>query len=71
MYDLALTQLKEASAEMTVMDTTKKEIVYETGLMYEALGKKADALEAFKQIYQVDYGYRDVAARVEGAYGSE
>jgi tetratricopeptide (TPR) repeat protein len=69
MHDLALTQLKEASAEMMAMDATKKEIVYEMGLVFEAVGKKAEALECFKQIYQVDYGYRDVAARVEGAYG--
>ena len=70
MYDLGLNQLKEAAAEMAIMDPTKKEIVYEMGLMYEATGKKADSLEAFKQIYAVDYGYRDVAARVEGAYTS-
>jgi tetratricopeptide (TPR) repeat protein len=69
MYDLALGQLKEAVVEMVVMDSTKKEIVYEMGLMNEAMGSKAEALENFKQIYAVDYGYRDVAARVEGAYG--
>lgn len=68
MFDLALSQLKEAVAEMTAMDPTKKEVIYETGLMYEATGKKGEALECFKQIYAVDYGYRDVAARVEGAY---
>jgi len=71
MHDLALTQLKEAASEMAIMDGTKKEIIYEMGLMYEATGKKSDALECFKQIYAVDYGYRDVAARVEGAYGGE
>jgi tetratricopeptide (TPR) repeat protein len=69
MYDLALNQLKDAAVEMLVMDGTKKEIVYEMGLMHDAMGKKDDALECFKQIYAVDYNYRDVAARVEGAYG--
>jgi len=69
MYDLSLNQLKEAAAELAIMDATKKEIVYEMGLTYEATGKKGDALDCFKQIYAVDYGYRDVAARVEGAYG--
>lgn len=69
MYDLSLGQLKEAAVEMAIMDTTKKEIVYEMGLMHTAMGRKDDALECFKQIYAVDYGYRDVAARVEGAYG--
>ncbi len=70
MYDLSLNQLKEASAEMVVMDATKKEIVYEMGLMHDAMGRKDEALESFKQIYAVDYGYRDVAARVEGAYAA-
>ncbi len=70
MHDLALGQLKEAAQEMTVMDNTKKEIVYEIGLTGEALGRKDEALEAFKKIYEVDYGYRDVAQRVESAYGS-
>lgn len=69
MFDLSLGQLKEAAVEMVIMDNTKKEIVYEMGLMQEAMGNKAEALESFKQIYAVDYGYRDVAARVEGAYG--
>ena len=69
MYDLSLGQLKEATAEMMIMDATKKEIVFEMGLMHDAMGKKDEALESFKQIYAVDYGYRDVAARVEGAYG--
>ncbi len=70
MHDLALAQLKEAAAEMTIMDATKKEIVYEMGLTCEALGKKDEALEAFKKIYEVDYGYRDIAHRVESAYTS-
>jgi len=70
MHDLAQGQLKEAAQEMTIMDSTKKEIVYEIGLTSEALGKKDEALEAFKKIYEVDYGYRDVAHRVESAYGS-
>jgi tetratricopeptide (TPR) repeat protein len=70
MYDLAQGQLKEAAQEMPIMDATKKEIIYELGLTAEALGKKDEALEAFKKIYEVDYGYRDVAHRVESAYGS-
>ena len=69
MHDLALGQLKEAASEMAIMDSTKKEIVYEMGLTFEALGKRDEMLDAFKKIYEVDYGYRDVAHRVESAYG--
>jgi hypothetical protein len=34
------------------------------------MGDKAAALDAFKQIYEVDYGYRDVAERVESSYSN-
>ena len=50
------------------MDNTKKEILYELGVIYTKAVKKEEALGCFKQIYEIDYGYRDVAARVEGSY---
>jgi len=68
MYDLALKQLSDALADLQVMDTTKKEVLYEKGLIHEKMGVKEEALECFKQIYEVDYGYRDVAKRVESSY---
>ena len=34
------------------------------------LSDAAAALDSFKQIYEVDYGYRDVAQRVEQSYSS-
>jgi len=68
MYDLALKQLADALADLHVMDTTKKEVLYEKGLIHEKMGVKEEALECFKQIYETDYGYRDVATRVESSY---
>ena len=38
------------------------------GCLYESAGNKEKALESFKVIYEVDYGYADVAQRVESAY---
>jgi tetratricopeptide (TPR) repeat protein len=70
MYDLAVKQFKDAASETTVMDGTKKDIVYRMGLVLEKLGKRDEYLECMKQIYEVDYGYRDVAQRVESSYGS-
>jgi tetratricopeptide (TPR) repeat protein len=67
-YDLALRQLNEVAAELLGMDSTKKEVLYTKGLIHEKLGQKEEALEAFKQIYEVDYGYLDVAQRVESSY---
>ena len=68
MTDLAIKQLKDAVDELTQMDPTKKEVLYELGVILAKAGRKDEALDCFKQIYEVDYGYRDVAARVEGSY---
>jgi len=70
-YDLAMQQLKTAASEITIMDETKKEIIYELGLVSEAMGRDDTAADYFKQIYQVDIGYRDVAAKIERAYGRD
>ncbi|HEX3421183.1 MAG TPA: tetratricopeptide repeat protein [Candidatus Udaeobacter sp.] len=68
MLDLAMKQLAEASREMVSMDEMKKEIVYNLGLIYQRMGEAEKALACMKQIYEVDYGYRDVAQRVESSY---
>jgi tetratricopeptide (TPR) repeat protein len=68
MFDLAAKQLEDAAKEITSMDTMKKEIVYNLGLVYEQMGEAAKSIDAMKQIYEADYGYRDVAARVESSY---
>jgi tetratricopeptide (TPR) repeat protein len=69
MLDLAAQQLEEAAREIHSMDAMKKEIVYNLGLVYELMGEGDKSLAAMKQIYQAEYGYRDVATRVEGSYG--
>ncbi len=68
MLDLAAKQLEEAAKEITSMDPMKKEIVYNLGLVYEKMGETEKSIAAMKQIYEADYGYRDVAARVESSY---
>ena len=50
------------------MDAMKKEIVYNLGLVYERMGESDKSLACMKQIYEVDYGYQDVAKRVESSY---
>lgn len=69
MYDLAASTLSTAASELQTMDNTKKDVVYNLGLVYEKMGQKEKSIECMKQIYEVDYGYRDVADRVEGSYG--
>src|SRR5207237_8291364 len=68
MLDLAMKQLEEASREILSMDTMKKEIVYNLGLVYERMGAPDKSLACMKQSYEVDYGYRDVANRVARSY---
>ncbi len=70
MYDLAARQLEEASREILSMDATKKEIIYNLGLVYEKMGDREKALSCMKQIYEADYGYKDVAERVESSYAT-
>ena len=50
------------------MDATKKEIVYNLGIVYEMMADLEKSLACMKQIYETDYGYKDVARRVESSY---
>lgn len=68
MNDLAARTFTDAIAEIPGMDPVKKDLLYNLGIVYEGMAKKAEALECFKQIYEVDYGYRDVASKVESSY---
>ncbi len=69
MFDLAANILSAAASELLQMDNVKKEIVYNLGLVYERMSQEEKSIECMKQIYEVDYGYRDVAERVETSYG--
>ena len=64
-FDLAAEQLRTALSEMPVMDENKKDVLYELGLVHDAMDQPDEALVLYKQIYQVDIGYKDVADRVE------
>ena len=68
MPDLAMKQCEDAAKEITTMDAMKKEIVYNLGTVYEKMGERERSLNCMKQIYEADYGYKDVAERVESSY---
>ena len=68
MFDLSIKQYSDALSDLHSMDNTKKEVLYEKGLIHDEMGDKVTALDCYKQIYEVDYGYRDVAHRVESSY---
>ncbi len=67
-FDIAAEQLEKASSELSVLDNTKKDIIYELGVVYEQMGQREKAVDLFKQIYSVDISYRDVAERIEKSY---
>jgi tetratricopeptide (TPR) repeat protein len=68
MLDLAMKQLEDAAREILSMDAMKKEIVYNLGLVYEQMDQREKSLNCMKQIYEADYGFKDVAERVERSY---
>ena len=67
-YDIAFEQLQKAASELTLMDETKKDVVYEMGVLAEKMGRQAEAVAFFKEIYAVDIKYRDISQRIEAAY---
>jgi tetratricopeptide (TPR) repeat protein len=69
MYDFAARTLQSAIKEKPIFDEEKKEFIYDLGSVLETMGKKDEAIEQFKLIYEVDSGYKDVAAKVEASYG--
>ncbi|MDX6766582.1 MAG: hypothetical protein SFU85_07310 [Candidatus Methylacidiphilales bacterium] len=71
MLDFAVRQFQTAKSEILGMDGLKKEIVYNLGCVLEESGKKDEGLEQFKEIYEVDSQFKDVAERVERSYGQE
>ena len=47
----------------------KKDILYELGGILESTGHIQEAAnQYYKEIYQVDIGYKDVAAKIEKSY---
>ncbi len=71
MNDMAARKLQEALAAKSTFDDEKKEIYYALGSVLEKMGKPEEAIEQFKQIYEVDIGYLDVAAKVDAYYSGK
>ena len=66
--DLAARTLETAIREKPLFDEEKKELIYALAEVLEAMGRKAEAMDQLKLVYEVDIGYRDVAARVDAFY---
>jgi tetratricopeptide (TPR) repeat protein len=68
MLDLAIPRFKAALGACQIMDGTKKEILYDLAATYDQMGKEEDAIEFYKQIYEVDIGFKDVGQKIEEHY---
>ena len=71
MFDLAARTLQNAIKEKLAFDDEKKDLIYNLGCVLESMGKKDDAIEQFKQIYEMDASYKDVAAKVDAFYAGQ
>jgi tetratricopeptide (TPR) repeat protein len=71
MYDMAARKLQEALKEKPGFDEEKKDLIYQLGSVLETMGKKEEAIEQFKIIYEMDISYRDVGAKVDAYYASQ
>ncbi len=70
MFDIAVRTLQSAIKEKPVFDEEKKELTYQLGCLLETMGKKEEAIEQLKLIYEMDASYKDVSAKVEAYYSS-
>ena len=71
MNDLAAKTLEKALAEKQAFDEEKMELTYSLGSILEKMGKKEEAIEHYKRIYEVDVGYKDVAKKVDDYYAGQ
>lgn len=71
MNDMAAKTVQEALKEKPNFDAEKMELTYTLGTLFEKMGKKEEAIEQFKLIYEVDMGYKDVGKKVDDYYSSQ
>ena len=70
-YDLAVRTLQSAMKEKLIFDEEKKELHYALGCVLEKTGKRDEAIEQFKLIYEQDISYKDVAAKIDAYYSGQ
>ncbi len=63
--ELAKKEYQKALEGTSTVDERAKEILYNLGALAEAEGDSAQARSHYTRVYEVDIGYRDVAAKME------
>lgn len=67
-FDIAIEQFEVAVKGMVAMNKEKLDALYHMALTYEKMGDKENAAACFKQIYQANVSFRDVADRMNAMY---
>jgi tetratricopeptide (TPR) repeat protein len=62
--DMAVDAFNEALKDLPMMDALKKEITYNLAAAYEGMGETEKAIAEYKKIAAVDFGFRDVRAKI-------
>jgi tetratricopeptide (TPR) repeat protein len=65
LYDMAIKEFVGATKKAGASASDRLSAQYEAAICYEADGKSSEALDLFKAILEKDFGFKDVAARVE------
>lgn len=71
MNDMAARTLQNALKEKITFDDEKKDLYYALGGVLEKMGKTEEAMEQYKQIYEVDMEFKDISAKIEAYYQSK
>ena len=71
MNDLAARTFQNALKEKTTFDEEKKELVYGLACVLEKMGKTEEAIDQYKQIYEVDIGYQNVSEKIDAYYSGQ
>ena len=66
--DIAVEQFEQAIKGLLAMNKEKMDALYHLAITYEAMDDKEKAAATFKQIYQANVTFRDVAERMENLY---
>ncbi len=66
--ELAIEQFERALEESSLMEESGKEIAYNLGITYERVGNLEEAEGAYKKIFEIDIGFRDIAEKMEEVY---
>lgn len=69
LHDLAVKQFQEAADAVPAMNDLKKDLLYRLADAESRRGRKAEALEVFKRIFEADISFKDVGRRIEALKG--